>query len=359
MKPGELLEHLIEAQQARSTPLQVENEDLAACLEAVGRLSRLQELAVPTDLARRLEQSVRARAHSRSLHQPRSRAVSNRGIILIPGRRRTPPVHRHARRRSWIALLGTAAALALSFVSLLTLSARSLPGDPFYNLKQVQNRFALVLAHNPQDLANSNIELLQSALDDLHTVVIDQRNDNALTLALKTVTARTIACRGAVAALPTGSQRATTQQNLDSVLTQEDQTIRQLLPQIDWSMRVLFTQQLAALGDAAPIVTHVTVNAQSNGTFLVTLSGIHFASQALFVLNGKVTGTMRQAASNQLAVILPTSPWLLDSQAFGVLNPDGTAAQLVFDRDNDHDLPGDDHGQNGTPVVPDSDEDHH
>lgn len=341
MKPEELLEHLIEAQRSRSTPLHVEERDLAACLEAISRLSRLQDLAVPAHLARRLEQSVRTRARHRSQQrQQRTRAVPHREMILIPGRRTTSPP-RNSRRRGWIALLGTAAALVFSFVSLLTLSAHSLPGDPFYDLKQAQNRLTLIFAHNPQDLANSNIALLQSALDDLRTVVIDQRNDSALTLALKTVATRTQACRDAVAALPAGPQRATAQQNLDNVLTQEDQTIRQQLLQVDWAMRVLFTQQLGTLGDAVPSVAHVIVTTQFNGTFLVTLSGSHFASQALFVLNGQVAGTVRRVTSDQMIVLLSTSSWPAGSHTFGILNPDGTAAQRLFKNENEQDPSGD------------------
>ena len=137
-------------------------------------------------------------------------------------------------------------------------------------------------------------------------------------------------CRSAVAALPDGSQRTSAQQDLTNVLAQEDQTVRQLLPQLDWPMRLLFTQQLGKLGDPVPTVTHVTVRAQLNGTLLITLTGTHFAPQAVFVLNGKSVGTVSQVTPGQLVAIIRTSQWSSGSHALGVLNPDGTAAQRVI-----------------------------
>lgn len=360
MKQEKILDHLIEGHYYQGSWRLVSDEEIAQSLAAAERLTRLQEIDVPVDFAARLEHSLRARVHTYSRLQQSGTLASNRGIFLIPGRR--PPTNaRHvSRRRGWIVLVGTAAALVFSFLSLLAFSAQSLPGDPLYGLKEAKNQLTLIFVHDPQIRAHSAITLLQSALDDLRTVVADRRGDDALTLALKTVADRTNECRSAVAALPDSAQRAKAQQDLSTVLTQEEQTVRQLITQLDWPMRVLFTQQLGALGDPVPTVTYITVLAQPNSTLVITLTGTYFASQAVFVLNGQPERTVSLVTPRQLVAIIQTSQWGPGSHSFGVLNPDGTAAQKVFKRDGDSDdnnEPGGTPSPFGTPVTPASDGD--
>jgi len=59
--------------------------------------------------------------------------------------------------------------------------------------------------------------------------------------------------------LPAGAEREAAELDLDRVLTQEEQTVRHLLDQVDWPVRLAFTGQLGARGDAVPTVTHVIV----------------------------------------------------------------------------------------------------
>jgi hypothetical protein len=179
---------------------------------------------------------------------------------------------------------------------------------------------------------------LQNALDDLRTEVNDGHSDAAITQALRIVASRTHDSQQAVAALPASSERDAGQQDLARILASEDQLLRHLLAHVDWPLRVLFTKQLGALGDQVPSVTRVLISLQPDGTLLVTLNGAFFASQAKFIVDGQPGGTMIRSNSRQLVVLLTRtalSP-AIHPHTFGVLNPDGTAAQGTPREEDDH-----------------------
>ena len=76
-------------------------------------------------------------------------------------------------------------------------------------------------------------------------------------------------------------------------------------------MRLAFTQQLGALGDPVPTVTHVMVHAQSNGTLLFTLTGTHFAPHAELLIDGRSGGMVSQSTSQQLVAVVSDAACLL------------------------------------------------
>ncbi len=203
-------------------------------------------------------------------------------------------------------------------------------------MKQAEHQFTLTFAGAPQDRASLQIDQLRGALVDLSTVVNDGRDDDAIRLALDTVAAKTNDSREAVAALSAGPERATAQRSLDGVLAGEEQTLRHLLDHVDWPMRLAFTQQLGALGDPVPTVTHVMLRPQSNGTLLITLTGTHFAPQAELIIDGRPAGMISQTTSEQLVAVISNSAWSPGSYAVGIRNPDGTAAQKVLNEDDNH-----------------------
>lgn len=229
--------------------------------------------------------------------------------------------------------------LVAAFTGLLTASASSLPDGPLYGLKQAANQVRLTFASDPQTRASTQMEFLQNALDDLSAEVNDGHNDAAIKQALQIVASRTHDSQQAVAALPTGSEHDAGQQSLNSILTSEDQTLRQLLAHVDWPLRVLFTRQLGVLGDQVPTVTSpLSVHLQPDGTFLVTLNGAFFAPQAEFIIDGQPAGTVLRRSSRQLVVILKRSEMspTTSPHIFGILNPDGTAAQIVPRKEDDY-----------------------
>jgi hypothetical protein len=326
MNTEEYLDRLIERREHGQEQLPVTNDEIAASLAAAERLAQLQEIEVPPAFASYLELSIRARARAQQdgrtipLVRPRSPAGSPRFLT----------------RRAWVVVLRIAAVLVLACVGILTASTRSLPGDALYVMKQAEHQFTLTFARAPQDRASLQIDQLRGALVDLSTVVNDGRDDDAIRLALDTVAAKTNDSREAVAALSAGPERATAQRSLDGVLAGEEQTLRHLLDHVDWPMRLAFTQQLGALGDPVPTVTHVMLRVQSNGTLLITLTGTNFAAQAELIIDGQPAGMVIQTTSELLVAVISNSAWSPGSYAVGIRNPDGTAAQKVLNEDDNH-----------------------
>jgi len=328
MNPEEYLDRLIERREHEQEQLPVTNDEIAASLAAAEMLTQLQEVEVPPGFASRLEVAVRA--HSRDLVRQNGRIIPMASPQSPAGSQRFP------RRRAWVVMLRIAAVLMLACVGILTASTRSLPGDALYVMKQAEHQFTLTFAGAPQDRASLQIDQLRSALVDLSTVVNDGRDDDAIRLALDTVAAKTNDSREAVAALSAGPERATAQRSLDGVLAGEEQTLRHLLDHVDWPVRLAFTQQLGALGDPVPTVTHVMLRTQSNGTLLITLTGTHFAAQAELIIDGRPAGMVSQTTSQQLVAVISNSAWSPGSYAVGIRNPDGTAAQMVLNVDDNH-----------------------
>ncbi len=337
MNPEEYVDRLIEQRERGEKQLPVITAEVAASLAAAEVLTQLREIAVPPAFAGYLELYLRARA--RSFGQQTSTALP----VVRPG-------SRAGVRRSWTAVLGCAAVLIVACISILTASARSLPGDTLYGLKQAEYQLTLNFASGPQDRASAQIDQLRNALVDLRTVVTAGRADDAIRLALSSVAATTHASRGAVAALPAGAEREAAELDLDGVLAQEEQTLRHMLNQVDWPVRLACTQQLGALGDAVPTVTQVMVRPQSDGMLLITLTGTHFAPHAELIIDGRPGGTVSQSTSQQVVAVLSSSAWSAGAHALGVRNPDGTAAQMALrDESDDHNQPGGNHNRYGTP----------
>lgn len=331
MNPEDNLDYLIEQRELGETRVSTSNKDIAACLAAAEKLTRLREIDVPPELSHHLETLVRARA--RELHLLNGGAATPLAFPRQPARRA-----RHPRRRAWLSAIGIVAVLVLSCLGVLTASARSLPGDPFYSVKQAEYQLVLNFASDAQNRAGIKIDQLRGTLGDLSTVVSNGRDDSTIKLALDMVAASTVYSQQAVSALPAGSAREAAQHNLDGVLAQEEQTLRGLLGRVDWSMQLAFTHQLGALGYPVPTIASADVRAQSNGTLLVTLLGRHFAPQAEFLFDGRAGGIVSQITATRMVAILNRSVWSPATNALGVRNPDGTAAQTLYHgSDDDHD----------------------
>jgi hypothetical protein len=343
MNPEEYLDRLIERREHGEQQLPVIDDEVAASLAAVETLARLQEMKVPAAFASHLELSIRACARSLAQQNGRTTPLARpRGYAGLS-------TH-FMMRRAWAAVLGIAAVLVVACVGILTASAQSLPGDTLYGLKQAEYQFAVTFAGDSKGRASVQINQLHSTLVDLSTVVNDRRGDDAIRLALNVVAAKTNDSQGAVAALPAGAEREAAQHDLDTVLTEEDQTLRQLMDHVDWPIQLAFTQQLGALGDPIPTVTNAIVGAQSNGTLQIILTGTHFAPQAELIIDGRPAGTVSQITPLQLVAVISASAWSPDDHALGVRNPDGTAAQIVLDgSDNGQNQPGSNHSR---PVTP-------
>lgn len=353
MKPEEYLDRLIERREHGIEPFPVLNDEIAASLAAAQTVAQLNQIDIPPAFAQKLELSIRSRARDLARQNgmilPTTQPLSTLRIPGSLGPSRLSHPQRSQPRRVWIATLGIAAMLLVACVGILTVSARSLPGDALYGLKQAEEQFKINFASNPQDRISVQIDQLRSALTDLNTVANSGRGDDAIRLALNTVADKTNNARGAVAALPAGTDRDAAQQNLDGILAGEDQALRGLLNHADWPIRLAITDQLGALGDPVPTVTHVTELTQSNGTLLITLTGTHFALNAQLVINGQPGGTVIRNTPQQLVAVISNSNGLYAEHEFGILNPDGTAARMTNGKDTNHDQQDGGNGRRGTP----------
>lgn len=347
MKPEEQLDRLIEQREHGMKPHPVADDEIAASLAAAQALSQLNEIEVPPAFAQRLELSIRTRARTRAWQK--DRGLPTTSPLRVTPAPRSLRTQRHRPRNGWIALLGIAAALILAGISILTASTRSLPGDALYGLKQAEVQFTINLAGSPQERISVQLNQLHSELTDLTTVVRSGRGDNAIRIALNTLATETSNTQSAVSALPSGTDRDTAQQNLDSVLSEEDNTMRGLLNYVDWPIRLVITGQLGSLGDPVPTVTHATVLIQSNRRLVITLTGTHFASGARLVIDGQPVGVVTRLTQGQLVAIINNATGLYGAHEIGVLNADGTAAQVDYGRDTDHDQQDDNNARYGTP----------
>ena len=336
MNPEEYLDRLIEKRERGEVQLPVANDEVSASLAAAEILTQLRKIDVPPKFASSLELSIRARA--------RGLAQQNGRTIPLARPRSSASSHRFLRRSSSIVVLGAAAVLILVYIFVLTAYTPSVPGDPLYGLKRAEQQFTRTFAGDPLDRAIVQIDQLRSSLVDLNTVVNDGRGDDAIRLALDIVAVKTSESRRAVAVVPAGTGREAAQQELDSALAVEEQTLRHLLDHVDWSIQLAFTKQLGALGDPVPTVTHVMVFTQSNGTLLIILTGTHFAPHTELIIDGRPGGMASQITSEQLAAVISSSTWSPGAHALGVRNPDGTAAQIVFNGGY-----GSHHRRHGTP----------
>ncbi len=351
MNREEQLDVLIERSARSEMPLARASDEVMVRLAAAETLAHLQGVVVPPELTERVEARLRARIHGQTLQTGK--------VFPLP--------HAPARRRRWLTLL-SAAVLVLLLVSIgtLTAAARSLPGDALYGLKQVEDRSALAFAGSPRARAEAAIGQLRSTLADLHTVVVAGRTQDALQQAVNAVVSKTKDSRAAVAAVAVGADRVGVQHDLDTALSAEEQTLRSLLRQVNWPIRVALTQQLGALGDVVPTITQVSVSQQSDDTLLVTVRGTNFAPTAELVINGEPQGGGQQSTTTQLIVVISEAGWQHEALAIGVLNPDGTAAQTqgVFQGSDDkpnQQQGGDDHGGKSTPgpgTTPTAGDDH-
>jgi hypothetical protein len=325
------------------------SEDDAARVEAGMAVARLNSIEPPPALAQRLEERIRRQAqkhpNGRVINIDRARR-NGRIADLAP----RPPARAGARfrfNRAWMGALGSVAVLLIAFIGVATAAAGSLPGDPLYGLRRFGQQLAVSNANSPSDRANVQITQLQGAIADLETEVGNGRSDADIMQALSVVASDTYDSQAAVAALPAGTARAEEEQSLANTLQIEQTTLYHLLGQVDWSLRLAFTQQLGALGLSIPTVTKVSITRGANYTLTLTLTGTNFASGVRLVINGKLRGTVTQSSATALTATISMTDLREDGNAIGVLNPDGTASQKIISTDDGEG--GGDHGGQGTP----------
>ena len=313
----------------------------AVRMAAAESFASLNDIAIPPDVAQRIEARVRNR--TAALQAERQVVQQHRSPLREVSRR---PVM----RRAWIAAFAAAVVLLLTFLGITTVAANSLPGDTLYGIRQLEQHVALAWTGDQSAHASLQLTQLQQAIADLSTVVSKHRSDAAISEALATVAADTQASQKAVHGLPAGKPRVALEQTLANTLFDERTSLHRLLPQVGWESHVAFTRQLGALGEAVPSITGVTVSWDSGDTLTLTINGKNFAPGARLVIDGSSRGIVLQGSTTTtLRISVHTSDMHYHMMSnIGVVNPDGTAAQFAYSGNWDqHGQPGDHHSTPG------------
>lgn len=329
MRRKEQLELLLEQQRTGMVHQPVPDAENGPRLAAAEMFARLNMIEIPSDVEQRIE--ARVRNQTAALLAEKPHVTSLRLLERRP-----------ATRRAWMAALGMVAALLLAFLGITTAAANSLPGDPLYGVRQAEQQVALAWTGDQSARASLQLTHLQQAIADLNTVVRERRANTAIQEALATVSAETQASRSAVNNLPTGQARETLARSLENTLQEERQTLHRLLFQVDWYMRLAFTQQLGALGEAIPTLAQATIVESAGDTLVITVTGKHFAPGARLFINGFPRGVILSNMATTLRVQVQAFDVPHHSTyTIGVANPDGTAAQVRLAGTPDHhDQPG-------------------
>ena len=333
MRRKEQLDLLLEQQRTgmvHQPALDAENGPRLAAAEMFARLNMIE---IPSDVEQRIE--ARVRNQTAALQAEKPHAASRRSLLrLLKGRPAT--------QRAWMTVLGAVAALLLAFLGITSVAANSLPGDPLYGIRQAEQQVALAWTGDQSARASLQLTQLQQAIADLNTVARQHRADTAIQDALAAVIAETRASRSAVNTLPTGQARETLARSLENTLQEERQTLHRLLFQVDWHMRLAFTQQLGALGEAIPTLAQATIVEGTGDTLVITVTGKNFAPGARLFINGSPRGVVLSNTATTLRVQVQASDLPHHSTyTIGVANPDGTAAQVGLSGTPDHhDQPG-------------------
>jgi hypothetical protein len=300
----------------------------AARIAAATSLARLNEIEVPSTVAERIEERIRTRIHTLHLeevaHQrhPHSRTVGYHPLT----------------RRVYLAIASISLLLMLSFAFLgvTHVAANSLPGDPLYQVKYLEQQIALAQTHDQEEQVSLQMAHLSTALADLSTVVKEKRADADITAALAVVASDTQQSQQAVNAFPVGQAHENLAKALTGTLNDERATLLQLLPQLGWSQQLAFTNQLEHVGGQIPLVAQVVIARNINYTFILTITGKNFAPGVRLLIAQTPRGIILQQTSTMLKVIVNADDLPADgASTVGVLNPDGTAAQMKLPRDPD------------------------
>jgi hypothetical protein len=328
MRREEQLDLLLEQYKSGNIDPSSLNAKDAARIAAAASLARLNEIEVPSTTSGRIEERIRTRIHM--LHQEE----------VVHQRHPYPRMvgYHPLSRRVYLAIASISLLLMLSFAFLgvTHAAANSLPGDPLYQVKCLEQQIALAQTHDQEKQVSLQIAHLSTALADLSTVVKEKRSEADITAALAVVVSDTQQSQHAVNSFPVGQLHEDLVKVLTGTLNDERATLLQLLSQLGWSQQLAFTNQLGHLGGQIPHVTQVTLARNINYTFILTITGKNFAPGVRLIIAQKPRGIVLQQTSTTLRVIINADDLPADSaSSVGVLNPDGTAAQMNLPRDPD------------------------
>jgi hypothetical protein len=204
------------------------------------------------------------------------------------------------------------------------------PNNPLYGVNQWEQNVQISLSGSPADRAGLD---LQFAGDRLNTLVdlVNASNAQAYEQQLVELDRQIDNAVQSINQVPVGAQRDQLESRLATFQTHVSYVLRGFLPQLTLQERLATTEILADLGNGVPHLQSVQLILPTHpgGLATIIITGSDLESGAQLVIDGRVMGA---SGSLQNGVYTFMVSWNGKQQAhsIGILNPDGTFAQITM-----------------------------
>jgi hypothetical protein len=294
----------------------IENDPQSDPLVALAcHLQAAPSLQVRPDFARRLEE--RMLLHHVALRHQLSERVKTRGSWLF-----SRPFGIS------ISYISMAVVLLCSLLgtSILALAAQATnPSSPLYTVKKWEQHVQLSLVHSPLDQAEVSLQIARDRLNALANAHGDTYRQ-----ALADLNGQINAVMQILATIPTGQDRNRLSNELDTLKASARHGLRDLLPKLSLSERLMTTDELRQLGEPVTQLNHavIIVSSPSSTQATISLTGSNFYSGEHLLIDDVLMG---DSGTLQNGTYTFTVSWNRQSspQTIGILNTDGTVAQTT------------------------------
>lgn len=277
-------------------------------------LLNVNTIPVPQALADRIDMQVRAL--TQQMHD------NTQQTQYMPAIRFK---QRHV-QRVLLAIGSIAAALILTFMGISNAAADSVPGDPLYGFKQLQQQVALANAGSPQNTVNVAAAQLHTSVDDLALTINQHRASADILAGLQTVENDSRQLQSATQQLPPNDPaQSTSRDALQYQITAFTSFLQKNLP---WPVRLAISKDLAQFGKPVVAIASAVVN-KHDSSITIVITGAHVVAGTQATFNGQMMPqTDIQTTANTLVVTINQHTYPIGTVYIGVQNPDGSAAQL-------------------------------
>jgi hypothetical protein len=278
-------------------------------------LQQAPQIRVQPDFARHLERRMRRR-HAELRFQRGHRQRSLWFLLRL--------------RPALSIMVGICLLFCLVGTSVLALAAQVTdPTNPFYTITRWEQQVQTQLSGSPANQAALDLQFARDQLKTLSSLT-GAAHEGAYQQALVNLDQQLDATASAIKSLPAGTAHDHLTSELASLKTETIQTLRGLLPRLTLAESLETTEELARLGDSVPLLTSamLTLPAHLNGRATISLLGKQIEVGARLLVNGQVIAGNGTLHNGQITFVVDwhgnQSP-----QSLGILNPDGTAVQIM------------------------------
>jgi len=292
----------------------IENDPESDALVALAcHLQAAPSLQVRPDFARRLEERMLLH-HVALRHQQATKTRESWLFSRLFG--------------ASIAYISMAVVLLCSLLgtSILALAAQDTnPSNPLYTVKKWEQHVQLSLARSPSDQAEVSLQIARDRLNALANA-----HGETYRQALADLNGQINAVMQILATLPAGQDRNRLSNELDTLKASARHILRDLLPKLSLSERLMTTDELRQLGDPVTQLNHaiITVSSASPTQATISLTGSNFYPGGHLLIDQVL---MEDNGTLQNGTYIFTVSWHRQSppHTIGILNADDTVAQTT------------------------------